>query len=44
MEEAGLVLELSDQKSRGFLVYIVFTRWFLLDSAYKVFGKMSVRT
>jgi hypothetical protein len=38
-----VVLELSDQKTRGFLVHIVFNRLFP-EHVRKVFGKMLVST
>jgi hypothetical protein len=39
----GIILELPDQKARGFWVQIAITRRFL-EHAHKVFGEMSVRT
>jgi hypothetical protein len=39
----GCVLELPDQKARGFLVLIALNRLFL-EHAHKVFGEMPVRT
>jgi hypothetical protein len=41
--EAGIIVELPDQKARGFLVQIALTQWFL-EHAHKVFGEMPVRT
>jgi hypothetical protein len=40
--EAGIVLELLDQKARVFLALVVLLWWFI-DHAHKVFDKMSVR-
>jgi hypothetical protein len=41
--EAGIVLELSNQKTRVFLVQIALPRWFP-ERAHQVFGEMPVRT
>jgi hypothetical protein len=41
-EEASVILELSDQKARGFLVPIALKR-LLLEHAHKVFGEMHMR-
>jgi hypothetical protein len=41
--EAGVVLELPDQKTRGFLVPIALNRLFP-EHSRKVFGKMPMRT
>jgi hypothetical protein len=40
---SALIFEISDQKTRGFLVLIVLKRLFL-KHARKLFGQMSVRT
>jgi hypothetical protein len=40
--EAGIVLQLSDQKAQVFLVLIAFTRWFP-EYFYEVFDEMPVR-
>jgi hypothetical protein len=40
--EVGDILELSDQKARGFLVQISFKR-LVLEHARKVFGEMTMR-
>jgi hypothetical protein len=40
--EAGIVLELPDQKAQVFSVLIVFTRWFA-KYGRKVFDEMPVR-
>jgi hypothetical protein len=42
-EQAGVILELPDQKARGFLVLIAFKRLFS-EHAHKMFGEMPVRT
>jgi hypothetical protein len=39
----GIILELLDQKARGFLVPVALTPWFL-DSTHKVFGEILMRT
>jgi hypothetical protein len=39
----GCVLELSDQKARGFLVLIAL-KWLFLEHVYKVFGEIHMRT
>jgi hypothetical protein len=41
--QTGVVLELLDQKARGFLVLIALIRLFL-EHARKVFGEIPVRT
>jgi hypothetical protein len=41
--EASVVLELPDQKARGFLVQIAL-KWLFPEHARKVFGEMAVRT
>jgi hypothetical protein len=41
--EAGVVLELPDQKAQGFLVLIVLKQLFL-EHACKVFSEMPVKT
>jgi hypothetical protein len=41
-EEAGIVLELLDQKTRGFMGQIALQQWFL-ECAHQVFGEMPVR-
>jgi hypothetical protein len=40
--EVGIIFELSDQKARGFLVFIVIKRLFS-EYVRKIFGEMSVR-
>jgi hypothetical protein len=40
--EAGVVLELPDQKAQGFLVLIAFKRLFS-EHAHKIFGEMLVK-
>jgi hypothetical protein len=41
-KKAGRILELPDQKTRGFMVQITQPRW-ILEHTYQVFGEMSVR-
>jgi hypothetical protein len=41
--EAGVVLELPDQKARGFLDLIFLSGWFA-ERARKIFGEMPKRT
>jgi hypothetical protein len=40
--EAGIALELPDQKTRGFVVQIALLRWFP-ERVHQVFGEMTVR-
>jgi hypothetical protein len=39
----GFILELSDRKTRDFIVQIAFLRWFS-ERAHQLFGEITVRT